>query len=88
MTTDHNRQAHEYAFHAFRSQPNPWDGCNLTGGKSKAVAKPENRALFLLVLTGRHLFQDFFDLMELKMLSYLIESLAAASFFRRSGSVR
>src|SRR5271166_705129 len=76
MTSNHNSQTQEHAFHAFGGESNPWDGCNLTGGKSKPVAEPENRALFPLVLTGSHLFQDFFDLMKLKVFSYLVKGLA------------
>ena len=85
VAANHNRQAHQNAFHPFRSQLNRGNGCNLTGGKPMAVAKPENSALSLLILTGRHMFQDFFDLIELETLRNLIKAVGAACSSVESG---
>src|SRR5271169_1081879 len=80
MTANHNRQAQEYAFHAFGGQSDGWDGCNLTGGKSLAVAQPKNRALSFLVFSCRNLPQDFVNLLELKTLAHRGKAISDGGF--------
>ena len=45
------------------------DGCDLAGSKSLPVAKPENRAISLLVFPRRNLSQNLVDLLQLNPLA-------------------
>src|ERR1035437_2305940 len=80
MTANHCRKAHEHTFHSLGGESDRWDGCDLTGGKSLPVAKPENRALSILILPRRNLSQDFVDLLELKTLADSIKAVGAGHF--------
>ena len=80
MTANHSRQAHENALNTFGGQSDRGDGCDLAGGKSLAVAQPENRALSCLILSRRKLGQDLVELLELKTLAHCIKAVGASRF--------
>ena len=80
VTANHGYQAHEDAFHSLGGQSDRGDGCDLTGGKALAVAKPKNRTLSFLILARRKLSQDLVDLRDLKALAYRIPAVGAGGF--------
>ena len=80
MTANHNCQTHEHAFHPVGGQADRWDGRDLTGTQSLAVAKPKNCALSFLILPHRELCQDLVELLELKAAAHNIKAVGAGRF--------
>src|SRR5271163_4733642 len=79
MRANQNPQAHEHALHTLGGQADGGDRCDLTGGQSLPVAKPENGAFSLLVLARRNLPQSLIDLLQLKAFVYSGETVRVRS---------